>query len=85
MLFIIAKDCGDLTVPISGAVTYNGTTFGFEAYYSCEESYSFRNASRLTSKRICGADGRWTGLEPICITSKYQFTFILLAFYSILH
>ena len=62
-LLISAKDCGKLSNPMNGAVRYAGTTFGFEANYSCFIDNSF-------SKRICGADGKWTGVDPIC--SKYN-------------
>ena len=69
-LLISAKDCGKLSNPMNGAVRYAGTTFGFEANYSCFIDNSFSPSVLLSYKRICGADGKWTGVDPIC--SKYN-------------
>ena len=58
-----AVDCGPLTSPLAGLVSHtNGTTFGSMATYSCNNGYNLiGNVSRT-----CGAEGEWTGSEPMC-------------------
>ncbi|XP_023290329.1 sushi, von Willebrand factor type A, EGF and pentraxin domain-containing protein 1 [Orussus abietinus] len=37
--------------------------YGDKIYYSCEEGYVLRG----NMHRICNAEGRWSGLQPICL------------------
>lgn len=66
-LLSLAEDCGPLSDPVNGHVmTPNGTTFGFQASYICNEGY-FISGSPI---RSCEANGVWSGFEPTCM-SKY--------------
>ena len=58
-----AVDCGTLTNPPNGQVTYTGRTiFGQTATYSCDTGYTLVGDSNHT----CQATGVWSGSEPIC-------------------
>ena len=55
-------DCGDLSDIPFGSVSLTGTTFGSVATYTCQLGYSV--VGSLT--RLCGANGEWSGQEPVC-------------------
>ena len=56
-------DCGTLTDPANGSVTYNsGTTFGPTATYSCNTGYNLVGDRTHT----CQATGNWSGSAPTC-------------------
>ena len=59
----IAVDCGTLTNPANGQVTYTaGTLFGQTATYSCDSGYNLVGES----VRTCQATGVWSGSAPTC-------------------
>ena len=67
-LLSLAEDCGPLSDPVNGrVVTPNGTTFGFQASYNCNEGFFISAGSPI---RSCEANGVWSGFEPTCM-SKY--------------
>ena len=61
-LLYIAVPCGNLSSPVNGLVTVNGSTFGSQANYNCSEGYVLNG----NSSRLCQADGQWSGSEPTC-------------------
>ena len=62
-LLSTAVDCGTLTTPANGQVSYSGrTTFGHTATYSCHTGYNLRGGST----RTCQATKLWSGSEPTC-------------------
>ena len=59
----LAVDCGSLSDPINGQVsTPDGTTFGSQAIYSCNEGFSVVE----NPIRLCEANRDWSGPEPTC-------------------
>ena len=63
--YVLGKDCGSLTPPLKGYVTYeNGTKFGDKAVYSCRPGYDIMEGNVT---RVCQASGQWSGTEPFCI------------------
>ena len=60
---LTAVDCGTLTNPSNGIVSYTaGTTFGSKATYSCNTEYFMLG----NSTHICQAAGYWSRSTPIC-------------------
>ena len=55
-------DCGTLNDPSNGQVTLNGTTFWSVATYTCDPGFNIVG----DMKRICQANGTWSGNEPTC-------------------
>ena len=56
-------DCGTLTNPANGQVSYSGrTTFGQTATYRCNSGYNLVGGS----SRTCQATRRWSGSTPTC-------------------
>ena len=55
-------DCGKIGDPKNGEVTFNGTTFGSEATYECDEGFELVGEAT----RVCEATGEWSGEEPVC-------------------
>ncbi|XP_074641314.1 sushi, von Willebrand factor type A, EGF and pentraxin domain-containing protein 1-like [Tubulanus polymorphus] len=56
--------CPSLARPSNGKVALSDSlSYGSIATYSCSSCYKLTGKS---SKRICGADGKWTGTEPVC-------------------
>ena len=63
IFFTSAVDCGTLTNPANGKVSYTGrTTYGQTATYSCNTGYNLVGSSTHT----CLATGMWSGSEPTC-------------------
>jgi len=58
----VAVPCGNLSSPVNGLVTVDGSTFGSQANYSCSEGYALNG----NTTRECQADGQWSGSEPTC-------------------
>ena len=57
-------DCGTLSPPTNGSVSYsNSTTEGSVATYSCDSGYTLTGDD---TERTCQADGTWSGSEPTC-------------------
>ena len=55
-------DCGPLTSPLNGTITFPSTNFDSEASYSCDVGFELNGPS----ERLCQADGEWSGVEPAC-------------------
>jgi len=56
-------DCQALTNQLNGVVTTaDGTTYLKEAEYTCNTGYLLVGSS----KRVCQANGEWSGLLPTC-------------------
>ena len=63
LFFTSAVDCGTLTNPANGKVSYTGrTTFGQTATYSCNTGYNLVGSST----RTCQATRAWSGSAPTC-------------------
>ena len=62
-VFTSAVDCGTLTNPANGRVSYTGrTTFGQTANYSCNTGYNLVGGST----RTCQATGDWSDSAHTC-------------------
>ena len=62
-VFTSAVDCGTLTNPANGRVSYSGrTTFGQTANYSCNTGYNLVGGST----RTCQATGDWSDSAHTC-------------------
>ena len=73
----IVVDCGDLSDSIqNGAVTIQGTSYGQQATYSCNNNFGVDGAEVLT----CEASGQWSSEPPTC-SSKHGKTFLTNALY----
>jgi CUB/sushi domain-containing protein len=60
-------DCNLLPAPVNGNVFFNpGTTFGSLAIFSCENKFVLVGSDT----RKCGANGEWSGEQPICRSVK---------------
>lgn len=59
----IIKDCGSLTNPPNGIVSFlAGTSYGQTATYTCNRGYTMSGSP----SRQCAEDGVWTGSAPVC-------------------
>lgn len=61
-LFLLAKDCGALAVPLNGSINGRETTFPNEATFSCDEGFILNGSTA----RRCQASGTWSGVETSC-------------------
>lgn len=57
-------NCGILESPSNGQVSFNGTTFLFEALYVCDEGYEESTGNDML--RRCQSNGTWSGNKPVC-------------------
>ncbi len=72
-----AVNCGPLTNITNGAVdTSSGTTFMMTATYTCDDGYTLAGGST----RMCGDDGQWTPIAPICNRKSYNSPDVLITF-----
>lgn len=58
----VRRDCGSLSSPANGAVSFTTTTFESNASYTCNVGYTLTGAT----SRTCQADGNWSGAAPSC-------------------
>lgn len=58
-------DCGPLSSPGNGNVTYASTTYGSTATYACNGGYTLSGSA----SRTCDGTGTWTGSAPSCVSS----------------
>ena len=71
-LYMYTTDCGTLTSPENGNITYSsGTTYMSVASFSCNPGYT--KASTVT--RTCMADKNWSNATPNCIINGKFFYF----------
>ena len=74
-LLSTAVDCGTLTTPANGQVSYSGrTTFGHTATYSCHTGYNLRGEST----RTCQTTKLWSRSEPTCSRMSLLYDFQLM-------
>ena len=75
---LTAEDCGTLTHPTNGQVSYTaGTTYQQTATYSCDPGYNLVG----DSTRICHATGMWSGNAPTC----HGMLLLELEYYACIH
>ena len=55
-------DCGNLTSPDNGDVTFSSTVYNQIAYYSCHSGYDRVGSS----SRVCQKDAVWSATAPTC-------------------
>ncbi|XP_064225865.1 CUB and sushi domain-containing protein 1 [Aotus nancymaae] len=55
--------CGDPGTPAEGRLSGKSFTFKSEVFFQCKSPFILVGSSR----RICQADGTWSGIQPICI------------------
>ena len=55
-------DCGTLSNPLNGNVTFTTTTVGSGANYSCDAGFVLMGLS----SRVCVVNGSWSGEAPVC-------------------
>ena len=61
--YIIFSDCGNLTAPSVGSVTYSsGTTFQSVATFDCNTGYNLEG----DATRMCQANASWSNNDPSC-------------------
>ena len=69
-MFYIAVDCGLPPNIANGQVsTSSGTFLNSIATYACDNGYSVTEEKTL----VCGANGQWNGITPICIGKLRKF------------
>ena len=61
--FIVVFDCGTLSPPLNGHVTFSGTTTGSMAAYSCDPGYSLQGGN---DRQRCVNEIGWDGIPPKC-------------------
>ena len=64
--YFTAIDCGSLSHPENGLVTFVSTTLGSRADYSCNTGFVLMGISF----RMCELDGSWSGEAPECAEGK---------------
>ena len=71
IFFFVVMDCGSLSDPTNGQVTFTTTTEGSVANYTCDTGYDPVG----DSTRTCQSDEQWSGSEPTC-QSKFVINFV---------
>ena len=73
-IFYLVIDCGNLTDPDRGQVTFTpgvvvtlDTGLDAIANYACNEGYDLVGGA----VRTCQANGQWDGGEPTCMCKQY--------------
>ena len=69
VFFPVAKDCGDLTVPVNGSRIGNENTFPNRVSFNCDAGFDLIGSA----VRKCEANGRWSGEQPSCNGNVYSF------------
>ena len=60
---LTAVDCGTLSDPANGTVSFSTTTYNSVATYSCNTGHTLTG----DDMRTCLDSGSWSGSEPTCI------------------
>ena len=61
--FFFFADCGNLTAPADGSVTFSsGTTFQSVASFDCNTGYTLEG----DATRTCQANAAWSNSDPSC-------------------
>ena len=64
----VARDCGNLPVPMNGSLIGNQTTFPNKLFFICHEGFDLIGST----VRSCEANGRWSGAQPTCDGKIYM-------------
>ena len=67
-----------LTGPLNGEVTFDGTSVGSSATYTCNDGFILSGNQR----RQCLRTGNWTGSDPICRSTNLVCVIILCDYFS---
>ena len=79
MFMAFVSDCGSLSAPANGSVTYSsGTTFQSVATFSCKTGYTLDGNATGT----CQANASWSNSGPSCIINGNTFTDVRLCMLS---
>ena len=62
LCIIIVINCGDLTSPLNGNVSVDGTVYESTAMYMCNDGYILVGEHH----RHCLANGSWSHKQPLC-------------------
>ena len=62
MLIFLGMSCPSVRIPYFGRVSQGYGRFGTTLTYTCDKKYRLNGPS----ERVCGADGKWSGTEPVC-------------------
>ncbi len=75
-IFIIGKQCGNLTAPANGSVDIIpgyywrpdmvSGKYGDKAVFRCDHCYEFEKNGPSTVELSCESSGEWNGTEPTC-------------------
>ena len=60
---VTVVDCGELPPPENGDISIPDTTVGSEATFECSLGFILVG----DDVRVCQANGKWSGKQPICI------------------
>ena len=55
--------CGDPGIPAEGRLSGKNFTYRSEVFFQCKPPLLLVGSSR----RVCQADGTWSGVQPTCI------------------
>ena len=62
-------DCGGLSSPTNGQVSFTTTTFGSMVSYTCNSGYMLEGGIQ---SRSCQAEGLWSGNDRTCARTNYE-------------
>nr|XP_055205502.1 CUB and sushi domain-containing protein 1 isoform X1 [Gorilla gorilla gorilla] len=60
--------CGDPGIPAEGRLSGKSFTYKSEVFFQCKSPFILVGSSR----RICQADGTWSGIQPTCIDPAHN-------------
>ncbi|XP_012879669.1 PREDICTED: CUB and sushi domain-containing protein 1-like [Dipodomys ordii] len=60
--------CGDPGVPAEGRISGKSFTYNSEVFFQCKSPFILVGSS----KRVCQADGTWSGVQPTCIDPAHN-------------
>ncbi|XP_033033525.1 CUB and sushi domain-containing protein 1 [Trachypithecus francoisi] len=60
--------CGDPGIPAEGRLSGKSFTYKSEVFFQCKSPFILVGSSR----RICQADGMWSGIQPACIDPAHN-------------
>ncbi|XP_003271454.2 CUB and sushi domain-containing protein 1 [Nomascus leucogenys] len=60
--------CGDPGIPAEGRLSGKSFTYKSEVFFQCKSPFILVGSSR----RICQADGMWSGMQPTCVDPAHN-------------